>query len=161
MKATLTLQKLPRVIAGFPGVGKSTLFRLDPDMFADSDSSQFPKDAFPANYMEHIKTLLADTDKTIFVSTHQAVRDALAESGIPFLLVYPSEEMRGDFLDRYKSRGSPQQFVDMMNNKFDDFVGECNSFEASNCKKYVLNHEVPSLVKAMRELGYGCVENEE
>lgn len=46
------------VIAGFPGVGKSYAMRIDDGYngiyVRDSDSSKFPKDGFPQNYVEHI-----------------------------------------------------------------------------------------------------------
>ena len=47
-----------KVICGFPGVGKSTLFKELEDsdyLVLDSDSSTFDKTKFPENYIEHIK----------------------------------------------------------------------------------------------------------
>lgn len=114
-----------RVVAGFPGVGKSTLFRADPASFSDSDSSLFDKAAFPDNYIKHIKSVLETTNRVVFVSTHKVVREALAANGIPYLLIYPDQTLKSDFMQRYKQRGSPQPFLDLMNANFDSFVQEC------------------------------------
>lgn len=128
MQFDLSLQREPingRVIAGFPGVGKSYMFKTDPDRYADSDSSTFDKSDFPANYIRHIVKLLADTDKTIFVSTHAEVREALVEAGIPYVLVYPELGLQDEYLQRYSERGSPEPFLNLMRNKWDDFVTGC------------------------------------
>lgn len=81
---------MTKIIAGFPGVGKSTLFNNGLNC-TDSDSSKFPKDAFPRNYIEHIKSLLEKKEHDyIFVSTHETVRHALLAARLNFMLVYPS-----------------------------------------------------------------------
>lgn len=77
-----------RVYAGFPGVGKSKLTGDEPDIYMDSDSSKFDKSDFPRNYIEHIREAIKT--HTILCSTHESVRTALIEAGIPFTLVYPA-----------------------------------------------------------------------
>lgn len=76
-----------RVYAGFPGVGKSKLTGDEPDIYMDSDSSKFDKSDFPRNYIEHIREAIKT--HTILCSTHEAVRTALIEAGIPFTLGLP------------------------------------------------------------------------
>lgn len=156
MQINMGLPDLPRVFAGFPGVGKSTLFRDDPERYADSDSSTFDKANFPANYIEHIKGLLENSSKTIFVSTHQEVRDALAESNIPFVLVYPTAELKPAFMERYAGRGSPQPFLDLMHNKFGDFVQQCEEYEFDKCVKVKLDEPDQNMQYALRQLGIKC-----
>lgn len=156
MKVSLSVGDMPRVIAGFPGVGKSTLFRENPERYADSDSSTFDKAGFPANYIEHIKHLIETTDKTIFVSTHAAVRQALQEAVIPFALVYPDAELKPAYLERYVGRNSPQAFCDMMSEKFNDFVRECDEFEYDRCTKFKLAESDHNMRTAMQALGFDC-----
>lgn len=156
MQINMGLPNLPRVLAGFPGVGKSTLFRNDPERYADSDSSTFDKANFPANYIEHIQHLLDTTDKTIFVSTHDDVRAALDEAGIQFVLVYPDASLKPAFMERYAGRGSPQPFLDLMHNKFDDFVQQCEDFESSCCNKVKLTEPDQNMQYAMQSLGFKC-----
>lgn len=83
-----------KVISGFPGVGKSTLFNTGLNC-SDSDSSKFDKSLFPGNYISHIQKLLNSGELDfVFVSSHEIVRDALISAEIPFTLVYPCLEAK-------------------------------------------------------------------
>lgn len=117
------------VISAFPAVGKSYLFDNAEELgivVYDSDSSTFDKKDFPTNYIEHIQNLIDDSEKKIvMVSSHEEVREALIENSIAFTLVYPSIELKEEFLTRYKDRGSEQSFIDMMEDNFDSFVESC------------------------------------
>ena len=63
---------MTKIISAFPGCGKTTLQRKLKDTLKiiDSDSSTFPKDDFPRNYIEHIKSNIGVQD-VIFVSSRQ------------------------------------------------------------------------------------------
>lgn len=118
---------MTKVICGFPGVGKSTLFANRGDLkVVDSDSSKFDKAHFPANYIAHIKQKLAE-GCLVLCSTHAAVRQAFVDEGIDFVLVYPKRECKSEYLSRYVSRGSPAPFVYMMDEKWDFFISDCES----------------------------------
>ena len=114
----------PRVICGFPGVGKSTLFRqlsAAGVKILDYDSSTFDKANFPQNYIEHIRDALA-SGYTILCSTHNDVRKALAAEGISYSIVAPVyEEQKSEYLKRYENRGSPESFVAMMDRNWSKF----------------------------------------
>ena len=134
------------VISCFPGGGKSTIckearklgmFHVDvkkdgelgdlaPECLVplfDSDSSLFPKDGFPQNYIDHIKGILETyPDVVIMVSSHDNVREALAENDIPFVLAYPQRELKDEYLNRYKERGSHEKFVEFMENNWNNFI---------------------------------------
>jgi hypothetical protein len=117
---------LPKVISGFPGVGKSTLYRNRGDLpILDSDSSGFDKSEFPDNYLRHIEDAIA-AGYTVLSSSHDPVRKGLVDRGIPFVLVYPALNCREEYLQRYRDRGSPKPFVDMMADKWVDFVVGCS-----------------------------------
>ena len=117
-----------KVVCGFPGVGKSYL--ADREDWQDSDSSLFSwvktgtgkirNPNFPANYIEHIKSC----DRNVLVSSHKEVRDALAEAGIPFILVYPQRLCKNEYLDRYERRGSPKEFVELLDKMWDQWINE-------------------------------------
>lgn len=113
------------VFSGFPGVGKSTVFKnADGLVVADSDSSTFDKSEFPDNYLSHIQETRPSVD-VLLVSSHNVVRDELEERGIPFHLVYPSVDQKDEYMARYKKRGSPQPFLDLMDNNWEKFITEC------------------------------------
>lgn len=92
----------------------------------DSDSSLFDKSAFPGNYIKHIKEVLSKfPNVVIFVSSHDNVREAMAEAKIDYVLAYPERELKGDYLERYKERGSPEAFIKLMDDKWNDFLDSC------------------------------------
>lgn len=165
------------VISAFPGTGKSTISNNaeqyglikahvryddrdgvcidllhDPDKkpVFDSDSSIFPKDNFPSNYIEHIKGLLRDYPEcVIMVSSHDNVRAALRDADIDYILVYPQRELKGDYLERYVERGSPEAFVKLMDDKWNDFIDSCES-DPSTSKRVLSEGEY--LVDKIEEL---------
>lgn len=146
---------MKKVICGFPGVGKSTItkeaeklglkhcfVRYDHhDMeyqltvpsgpgipVFDSDSSLFDKSNFPKNYVDHIENVLKQEwmeDVIILVSSHDNVRKMLHERGIEYCLAYPQIELKADYIERYKERGSSDQFVGMMEDSWVKFITDC------------------------------------
>ena len=109
------------------------------DKIIDSDSSLFSwiydengnktntrNPDFPNNYIEHIKEHL-DTEDVIFISSHKVVRDALKENGIPYYLIYPREDMKDEWLRRFKNRGNDQAFIDFQNEHWDEFIYDMKS----------------------------------
>lgn len=118
----------PIVVSGFPGIGKSH-FKANSELtVSDSDSSKFDKTEFPQNYLQHIQDLYVkgDTD-IILVSSHDPVRQGLIELGITFILVYPNIECKEEYLERYKQRGSPAAFIDMMDKNWESFIKGCEN----------------------------------
>ena len=132
--------KETKIIAGFPGTGKSYFQRFHKVQrrISDSDSSKFSwievdgekkrNPDFPSNYIAHIKSLIGTMD-IIFVSTHKEVRDALIQADIPFTIVYPDVSLKDTYLDRYRSRGNNASFISLLDSKFDDWVREIESEE--------------------------------
>lgn len=118
-----------RIVIGFPGVGKTTFFEQNRQLkCADSDSSRFSwieRDVrnpdFPQNYIEHIKAAIGRFD-LIFVSSHDLVREALKEEGLPFTVVYPSKELKDEYIQRYIDRGNRDSFVDFLQTNFEQFI---------------------------------------
>jgi hypothetical protein len=121
------------IISGFPGVGKSHSFKILSDIHdkvLDSDSSLFDKSQFPKNYLDHIEEKHKE-GYLLFVSSHEDVRKGLEERGLDYILIHPKRELKDEYLERYRSRGSSVQFLELMENKWDDFIDSC---ELSNSK---------------------------
>ena len=134
----------PLLCAAFPGTGKSyycyngNWSQYVPDGWCcDSDSSQFDKSNFPQNYIEHIKQRIADKYARIFISSHKEVRDALVENGLKFTLIYPDKSLKQEYIDRYKERGNSEQFITLLENNWDNWIGEC--IAQKGCKHIVLS----------------------
>jgi hypothetical protein len=121
----------PMLVAAFPGTGKSYYVNYGegsgymPQGFAtDSDSSKFDKANFPANYIEHIKQCIKDGYARIFISTHKEVMVALVANDLKFTLVYPKENLKEEYLQRYKERGSSQAFIDLIDKNWSNWLFE-------------------------------------
>jgi adenylate kinase family enzyme len=135
MKTLAAKEPKHHIVSGFPGIGKSTFAEKYGNKVSDSDSSKFDKAEFPTNYMRHIVEQ-AKTKDWVMVSSHDVVRKALVELGLPFTLVYPYKELKQEYLQRYADRGSPKAFIDMMDEKWDQFVTEC--YSQTGCTHIVL-----------------------
>lgn len=120
-----------RIISGFPGVGKSTLFNTDSDLkITDSDSSQFSwiekgvrNPNFPKNYIDHIKDCMGKYD-IVLVSSHKVVRDALRDNGINYEIFYPSEGDKEIYIERYRNRGNDENFIKLVNENWESWIAE-------------------------------------
>lgn len=137
------------VICGFPGVGKTTLFNLLKEQgirVLDSDSSKFPKDGFPANYIEHIEQAIAE-DNIVLVSTHAEVRAALAAKGINYILARPATvEQKEEYLQRYRDRGSPEPFLQLMEKNWEQFFNDVKNDASAEHFALPPNHYLFTIV---------------
>lgn len=121
------------VISAFPACGKSTFCREHEGkgVFLDSDSSSYSwisegvrNPEFPTNYIEHIKANLDKAD-IIFVSSHEQVRKALQEEGIPYVLIFPYGNLKEEWLNRCRQRGSSSGFVEALERNWVDWISSC------------------------------------
>lgn len=129
----------PLVIAGFPGIGKSYLYNNNTYGYKiyDSDSSKFPKDEnWPNNYLDYITNIIEKADELtiILTSTHKEVLQGLISRNIKFIIVSPMEynNIKMNFINRYKSRGSNEKFIDFMNNNWSKFMKDIDEINNSS-----------------------------
>ena len=127
---------MTKLYSGFPGTGKSHFFKYAEGVVLDSDSSNFDKEHFPQNYIDHIKENIGKSD-IICISSHKEVRDALVDNGLHFTLIYPHISLRDEYIQRYIDRGSPQGFIDLISKNWDSWVGELPN--QIGCKHLILN----------------------
>lgn len=123
-----------RIVSAFPACGKSYIYDNQTKLglkVSDSDSSQFSwvetdsgkvrNPDFPRNYIEHIKSLIGKVDY-VFVSSHNEVKLALEEAQLQYILVMPNPDLKLEWLGRCWLRGSPEGFLKLINNNWDDWV---------------------------------------
>ncbi|MGR3177792.1 MAG: hypothetical protein ACUZ8E_07020 [Candidatus Anammoxibacter sp.] len=124
-----------KLISAFPGTGKTYYFNHGNKIIIDSDSSTFDKSDFPANYIRHIKDNLNKAE-VILISSHKEVRDALVANKLEFTLVFPEDQLMYEYLQRFKDRGSPQAFIDLVQKNWYDWISELESQEG--CERIYL-----------------------
>lgn len=138
-----------KIIAAFPGSGKSYSHNLRKQISLDSDSSLFSwvyengvktrNPIFPQNYIEHIKENIGKY-QYIFVSTHKEVRDALKDNCLFFYLVFPGFGAKEDYIKRYRERGSSEEFIQLLDKNWIIWNQELY-YESDGCKKCVIGKE--------------------
>jgi hypothetical protein len=128
------------VICGFPGVGKSHAASNlhDPyngEFVIDSDSSKFPKDGFPLNYLKSIYfDYHVNKPTLLFVSSHADVREGLINIKIPYVLVYPDKGLLGEYIQRYLDRGSNKAFIDLLFTNWNEWIDGCEQEKTEKIK---------------------------
>lgn len=123
-----TGEKATRIVLGFPGVGKTYVkekYKGTSVKVLDSDSSNFDKSGFPNNYIEYIKSCIGKYN-LIMISTHEAVRKAIAKSDIMdraiISICYPSLELKEDWLIRLANRGNSEEFINLIRTNYDQWI---------------------------------------
>lgn len=119
------------VISAFPGTGKTHFATHSTRAILDSDSTSYSwvsegvrNPDFPVNYIAHIKENIGKAD-AVLVSSHKEVRTALVAADIRFVLVYPAIDLKEEYLERYRRRGSAQAFINLLGEKWEDWIFDC------------------------------------
>lgn len=117
------------IIAGFPGIGKSTLTEKYPNLFLDLDSGFFNKKPdgtnnpnFIPDYIEAIRHEMVTGGRHILVSSHHTVIEALRLNGFQFTIVIPALELCDEYMKRYRERGSPDHFIQKIHDNWVPFI---------------------------------------
>ncbi len=135
------------IIAGFPGVGKSTCTKLlekekscidfestNYKWIKDNDGHSHINPLWPANYVKAIKMLKYETYglqeyknlKYIFISTHKEALSMLKKEGETFIIVAPLN--KDTAIKRYIARGSSDEFIENIDNNFDTYMKDLYSY---------------------------------
>ncbi len=128
-----------RIIAGFPGTGKSTFVKSHP-FCIDLDSALFPKgEGFVDTYVEAIKQHLQIDGRCVFVSTHPELLEALVKEGLSFLLVYPGVTLKDEYLARYEGRGDQEEFLKQLDDNWFSYLKGLSEIKlGEGCKRVIL-----------------------
>lgn len=104
---------------------------MNPETTLDSDSSSFSwievdghkirNTEFPNNYIQHIKENIGKYE-FIFVSSHEEVRKALVKNCIFFYLMYPNITEKEMYIQRYKERGSSDEFINLISENWEKWI---------------------------------------
>ena len=152
------MEKNTKIIAAYPGCGKSyftkhaeDFFDEEPFVILDSDSSKFSwiyedgdktdkrNPDFPQNYINYIKSNIGKAD-IIFVSSHDIVRQALKKNNIKFTLVVPDKKCLTEWMLRFINRGDDNVFVDNQIDNWDKWLTEIDEEKNTYSKLIKLNN---------------------
>lgn len=127
--------KQTKLISAFPGVGKTYFMQNNKDIkILDSDSSDYHFEinddgqkvqikGWQNNYINHLKEQIEKKQwDFILVSSHEIIRKKLARNFIKHYVVYPNERLKQEYLQRYRNRGSDQNFIKLLNDNFENWI---------------------------------------
>jgi hypothetical protein len=120
-----------KIYASFCGTGKTHLCDSN---HVEFECWKYQDGDFPNNYVNDIKSQIGKVDY-IFISTNPVSLKRLNEIGIEINLVYPKLYLKNEYLKRYKERGSTEEFINMLDENWHDWISElheqtyCNQIE--------------------------------
>lgn len=124
-----TNKKAPVLISAFPACGKTYMkekFKGTKIKVVDLDSSAYPKDGFPENYIQRIKEVIETNPDYILVSTHMEVIQAIIKEKnhhkARYFIAYPDLSLKDDWIQRLKDRGNNETFVNLIDNNYNDWI---------------------------------------
>jgi hypothetical protein len=139
-----TLYREPMIISAWPGVGKTYASKNYGNLWKihDSDSSEFhfvnssivstqtkiENSDWPKNYIKHISQLRKSRKyEIIFIASHEIIREALADAGIPYVLIAPQRYALDLYVARYEERKSSKEFIQKLKDNWDEWISSCMS----------------------------------
>lgn len=138
------------VVCGFSGVGKSTAEQRHNNV-VDFESSGFShfwagekygekNPDFPQNYIDALCEELKKEKRCIYlISCHEEVRKELKERGVDYVIVMPKFADKNEYLKRWLRRGSPIEFVKLMDARWVAMHTSCENDTAP--KIYLEDYE--------------------
>ena len=141
------------IVIGYQGIGKSSLAGRN-NRFIDLESGNFWVDGQRADdwYKPYcqIAEHLSQQGYIVFTSSHEVVRNQLAYSNEEVVVVYPSVELKEEWIDKLKDRyfrtNSEKDYKALMNaeDRYEENIKEL--------QKYCNDHHVYSL--ALTKMDY-------
>ena len=136
------------IIAGFASVGKSTFCEKYKDKAVDFICMPYKYKNFEElaknlqegesikahdnlelvlgwqnDYFEAIKEYeKKHSDTYIFIPTESIVLKWLYEEGIPYIMIYPEDDLREEYKNRYVNRGDSERFIEIFVDGWDSWM---------------------------------------
>jgi len=106
------------IVCGFAGIGKTHLAKHRAG-WVDLESTPFEKNwATYAGVAYHMSMNGFD----VLLSCHEELRDFLRKKKIPFITVAPDVTLKEHYLERYKSRGNAESFIQNMDKNWHNYM---------------------------------------
>lgn len=129
------------IVCGFSGIGKSTaeqknrrIIDFESSIYSHTwkNGKNLGKDTnFPRNYIDRLIELIEkDTATFYLLSCHKEVRDELKARGLKYIIVLPTVDQKNEYLKRWLKRGSSLDFIEPMNDRWEEMIMSCEEDEA-------------------------------
>ena len=69
-------------------------------------------------------TVKKQTGKKVLISSQPEVLKEVSHRELAFITVTPSNNLKDEYIERYKRRGNNQNFIELMSKNFDTFSGD-------------------------------------
>lgn len=122
--------------AAFPGTGKTFICEKTLIKAVEIEYWKYKDKGLQRAYVEDIKRYFGNTSY-IFISTDPDGLKILHEEGFDITLVYPKNELREEYLDRYIKRDSPYDFIGSFMKYWNIWIDELK--QLSFCNHIVLD----------------------
>jgi hypothetical protein len=123
------------IIAAFCGTGKTYICEKTNIKSVEIEYWKYKEKGLQKEYVEDIKKHFGGVDY-IFISTDPEGLKLLLDEGLKILLVYPKNELREEYLDRYIARDSPYDFIGSFMKYWNTWINELK--EQNYCKHIIL-----------------------
>lgn len=144
------------IIAGFSGIGKTTLAKKYKNVI-DLDASEYvydetdllnidierrkgeyrkPNPNWPGNYIEAIKKSLYKYD-IVLVWDREDIIEEYIKNKFNFMVCYPSKNDLDNYVRRYKNRGNSDKYIKMKLNQYDNRI---KLYDELKLEKVILNN---------------------
>lgn len=105
------------IIAGFPGIGKSTLAKQS--RWVDLESTPFERDW---DRYAKVAKHMSNNGYNVLVSTHPEFLQKLLAMKIRHTVVVPDPSCKDEYVARYIERGSSPEFIDLVSQHFEEWI---------------------------------------
>ena len=118
-----------KILASFPGVGKSHLAEREPTVY-DIDRHEWPqlRKANPDIPLTELASLFADRVESaigkgylVFIPAHNEVADELVRRGHEVMFVYPTRQCQDEYIRRMSMRGT-HQIAQLFAQRWDELI---------------------------------------
>ena len=86
---------------------------------------------FIKDYVDAIEKV-KDAYDQVFIAAQPAVLEELVNRNIPFAVAYPTKDSKDTYIQRYIDRGNNEQFVNLMDTNFYNFVDDMMNNKAAS-----------------------------
>lgn len=124
------------VIAAFCGTGKTYICEKTEINSVEVEYWKYKDNGLQKKYVEDVKKYFGAVEY-IFVATDPEGMKLLYDEGFDITLIYPKNELREEYLERYIARDSPYDFIGSFMKYWHIFINELKNQEY--CKHIVLD----------------------